>query len=804
MRKRQDSLVNVMTGLGDTEVDLRLHTTRSPVLHPRQTSEYQGEWRKNSMAYREVSQVAGDMFREGLDLINFVPDAIDTRSLKSWLEGDTTPEADGSINRTFGLLYYAQKVIEIGDKVGGAALFPVMRDGLDPAYPIDWRRIEEVVEWVVFDRSELIPYVVDGMGTEPDYWMLSSVTSSSGGHKLTPGQVIHKSRLWRHKGVELSDREERFQQWWGDSELERNWDSRRAVEEGLTYANTYLHRASWLHYSFAELNETYGEIDENTGELIGPEIVDKRMRQTRQMASTIGIMVTDGGRQGSKSADGQTELAGRNPDKIESVVEKIGDLVDIVELNRNAWQAGFGAPRSIAFGEAASALRGGENAGDWKSWEGTIRYKRKVKRVQELVNWMLTISFASRNGPTRGLLPTQWEQVWRPLVTPSPKEKAEIDKARAEADNMRIEKGVAKPDEVRDQRIVQGDVEGQLRASAEQDDVGSTVQPAQVGIAEKILEGALAVANGQISEEYYAAYLMAIDPIRFTESSAAVLAAKASKGRGQAVGTTEVASSPGQTGPINASTLFNAGSQVAQGKLNPEFMSEALHKLDPVNYPVGVAEQLTNAAAGVDPSAPPEPVALAAAPPVVEPTADAEPGVGEGEGRMPESDPLDKLLSAIPSDLMTTDAIAEHIKSTTGLDVSTQRIHALAKRYSVPSGRVGSARGFSFRGIKLALALDNGLELPADDTTAQADAFRTEHSGRQVDPGDFIASTFRRIKITDGIDAIVGKLRSEPDGGMVVQTYRFATESFTPAKAKAWLRDHGMNVGKFEAAADPK
>jgi hypothetical protein len=103
-----------------------------------------------------------------------------------------------------------------------------------------------------------------------------------------------------------------------------------------------------------------------------------------------------------------------------------------------------------------------------------------------------------------------------------------------------------------------------------------------------------------------------------------------------------------------------------------------------------------------------------------EPTVDAD-LPGDEDPRMAKAasgpepdDPLDTLLSEIPADLMTPAGIVEHIKATLGLDVSTQTVHALAKRYGARSGRVGGAKGFSFRDIKVAIAKDNGLELPAE------------------------------------------------------------------------------------------
>lgn len=672
--------MNLLTGLGDEELDHRLHTVRR--VDPRRTvQEYEDEWRENAYARREVSQVSGDIFREGVELINVKPDTIDLSNLKSWLEGDTTPRPDGSIDRTYGLLYYAEKVIETGDKCDGAALFPVLDDGLDPAQPLDWRRIQRVVGWVVFDRSELIPYVHDGMGTEPEYWMLADVMSSAIGldgkyRRLRPGQVIHASRLWRHKGVELSGREERRRQWWGASVLDLNWHARRGIELSTDYANTYAHRASWVVLTMAELNEMYGATDDD-GNVIGRQLVAKRVRDFRRDLSTLGIGLLDGGKQGTKAADAMTEESGRPSDSVQSISESVADLPAIWELNRGQWQSGFGAPRSIAFGEQASALRGGDNKGDWQSWQGSINLARKKKRVNELVNWMLTITFASREGPTRGLIPTQWELFWHPLVVPTALEKASIDKARAEADNARIEKGVVTPEEVREQRFVQGDVEGPLRLGTGRDgeDTEVTAPPAQVGIAQSMLSGAMAVAKGEVSMEFFAAYLQAIDPQRFPPAVASDMARRAALAR---------VSGPDEGQPTSEDSSLPAATVPAV------------------------------------PSAPAVPAVPAV--PGAE-TVDAELPDDDRTPDEPEkADPF-AVLADIPDDLMTPAQIVEEIQRRTQISITTRHVHALAKKHQVRSGKVGGVRGYSANDIAMAIARDNG-SLP--DAEPESD----------VDPGD--------------------------------------------------------------------
>lgn len=711
---RQDGLVNDFTGLGGEELDLRTHTKREPV-YQRSVWEYEQEWIACWMARREVSQPAGDCFREGVELVDVKPDTVDLSKIKSWIEGDLTPQVDGSINRTRGLLYYAFRTIEQGDKVGGAALYPIMDDGLDPSDPIDWRRIQRIVAWEVLDRSEIVPYHYDTTGAEPDYWILSDVWSrvrrGDRSLALKPGDVIHASRLWIHKGVRLGRREERARQWWGASVLDLNWDPRRAAEESRDYANTYADRASWIHLSWAGLNEMYSATD-TEGNPIGRRLIEAKSRDFRRMARTLGLAVTDGGVPGETSVETGNQLAGRNPDTVESIVEGTGDLTKIHEMNRSDWQAGFGCPRSIAFGEQSSALRGGDNRGDWQVQQGNVDKKRNDDDIHGLVNWQLTILFASREGPTGGLIP-RWNLRWRPLVVPSAMEKAEIAKAQADADNARIETGIATPEEVRQQRLVQQDVEGNLRAAEDAGDgTDVALPPAQVGIATAMLEGAMAVARGEISMPFFSGYLASIDEQRFSPAKAESLAAKAALARVDIEPET-----PAGAPTINAGTVLSAGGQVYQGKMAADLFEETLRTMAPEQFTQKVAERLRIAAEGgpdelaaaVSELGLPKGEAQPLAP--AQPTADQATDL-DGDGR---PDPF-AVLADIPDDLMTPLDIVEAIKRRTPLAITTRHVHALARKAGARSGRVGGVMGYSAGDIATAVAESNGLlpETPAE------------------------------------------------------------------------------------------
>ena len=663
MPTRRDGLVNCVTGLGDPEIDIRQQTQRTWARWPT-VWELEQEWCQNWMAHREVSQPAGDTYREGLELTDVQPADLDMSAVPAYIQGTVTPEPDGSIQRDKGLLWYAWQLKLQGDKVGGAALFPILDDGLDPREPLDWRRIQRVVGWEVLDRSEITPFQSHGYGAEPEYFVLSDVLTTPspnnrrvGGGKsidreravLRPGDVIHRSRLAFNLGRPgLSRREQRYRQFWGLSVLELARRERFAVEEGSEYARTYMHRASWLHMQIAELNEIRATKDE-AGNEIGDAYLAKHMAGVRQMASTLGMVVTDGGKVSAETRDGK-QLVARPPDKLESISESVGDLPELIQGNLDQWQSAIAMPKSIAFGDAPSGLRGGDNAGDWQSWQGKISTEQSAQH--EVINWMLLILFASREGPTKGRIPAQWKILWNPLVIPSPKEVAEIGKIHAETDSIRIKDTVVTPGEVKNQRLVRGDVDGPLRADPpEEDEVvekDTGQPPAQVGIAQAVLAGGIAVSEGTATPEWYALYLGSIDTPRYPPDKAAELAAAASIG-----------------GP-----------------------------------PAVVAGGVVNAVAGEDQQPADVHVEDAAPDPVAEALAD--------------------LRAATPTDLKTPREIADALTLEHGFDISQARVKSLAAKYGVEGHTVLGKRGFSQRAIDEAYLRDRGAmpDAPTDDTPA--------------------------------------------------------------------------------------
>lgn len=75
--------------------------------------------------------------------------------------------------------------------------------------------------------------------------------------------------------------------------------------------------------------------------------------------------------------------------------------------------------------------------------------------------------------------------------------------------------------------------------------------------------------------------------------------------------------------------------------------------------------------------------------------------------------------------------------------------------------------------------------MPVDITT---DIIRI----RQRDPDSFDQATFRTIVLSEdqGVKAEIGKLKTDPQGSTVIQSYIFEKSKWTSSEAESWVKDH--------------
>lgn len=76
--------------------------------------------------------------------------------------------------------------------------------------------------------------------------------------------------------------------------------------------------------------------------------------------------------------------------------------------------------------------------------------------------------------------------------------------------------------------------------------------------------------------------------------------------------------------------------------------------------------------------------------------------------------------------------------------------------------------------------------------------FANEHAARQVPPGTFERTSFKRKVVTNGVTIITGRVKGSE--ATSTASVRFDAKKFTPQRARKWLKDNGFKTDQFEVA----
>ena len=388
------------------------------------------DWRAN----REITQPAGDLTREGIE-IKGLPEWVDTAALDSWVEGD----GEDADHERLGLLGALSEWWAVGASYGGALLIAVVDDGLPASEPLDRSRMRTLLSWEIVDRWCCWPYRRGGLGSPVDYWVISP----NGGELSRTTQIVHPSRVRVNTGRWMPRRWRDLRDGWGPSRLELLISQRQTLLRGHESIGRLLRRTSQDVITMPELSEMI--------DAFGRQLVIDLCRQQALTLDSDGVLYLDGGIE----ADASGGQAKRASDKFESVARPLGGAPEIAGLQHDDWRRGASMPAVVADGDASAGLNGGSEAGPWRAWDAQIK-SLFMRDLRGPCNWQLGIIFALREGPTRGRVPESWTVEPRPIAEPDHKLEAEIDAIETRTDTLAGEHGLLRDTEIREWRNVDG------------------------------------------------------------------------------------------------------------------------------------------------------------------------------------------------------------------------------------------------------------------------------------------------------------------------------------------------------------
>lgn len=418
---RMDStMVNMLSGLGGRKD----RTTANAVGVARILTHVELGllYRSNGYAARAVDLIPNECTRKGF-LIKL------KEASKS--EDDANPFAEDLKRlRFFKKLKRAGKWAKL---YGGAAIILGLNDGGDFEEPLNIENLKEVRWAHVVDRHSLSyesletdPTSADGFGL-PDVYTLNFrdakqvVEVGTDGEELHTGDKIHASRMIRFWGIELPDDLAAEEDYWGDSLLQRLFESLANLHMADRALGNIVHS---FNQSILRLKGLRKLIKAKDGKKDFEELIEAHLLSE----SILGMMVLD--------MDGE---------EFEKRATPVTGIEDVYDRITQAFSAQTGYPMTVFFGTTPGGMSTDNEQGT-RNFENLITdeqaevYIPPVERICELLS-------ASSEGPDLDIDDYIVEAV--PLREQSEKEEAETLKTLSEAVAVLIDRAVLRASEVR-------------------------------------------------------------------------------------------------------------------------------------------------------------------------------------------------------------------------------------------------------------------------------------------------------------------------------------------------------------------
>ncbi len=393
-----DATINPWTGLGDPEVDktMQARPTARDLLTPDELT-----WlhRFDGIARR----------------ITDLPAADGTRKLWS-VDVDDEPEDPLAQEwRDLGVRQRMKRGWGLSRQFGGCVVFMVTGDmGAQHrmAEPLDLGA--PVVNLVTFDRHEAQAWewnddITSRHYRRPERWVLTPTGSHAG------GMVVHASRVLYIPGNPVPPHLAMDYDGYDDSILEACFRS-LANHDQTSRAAAVI--ASEMKQSIMKLH------DMGALAMKDPRALKMRMEAIQRSRGVMGMMVLDGG-------DDMVHMDGT-----------VQGFAALSQAGKENVAAEAGMPATLIWGDAPSGLTTDNEAGD-RNYRQMVA-DGQTDKLEPVLTRLAEVCFASRGDA----IPA-FEVSFNPLSEPTDAQQAELEKAHAETDEIRIRSQVILPHEAR-------------------------------------------------------------------------------------------------------------------------------------------------------------------------------------------------------------------------------------------------------------------------------------------------------------------------------------------------------------------
>ncbi len=314
---------------------------------------------------------------------------------------------------------------------GGSALLLGMDDGqkgTNLKNPLNENNIKSISHINVIDKRYLTPIkwydnpLESKFGTPETYLITPYASSATAAVIETAGiYEVHESRLIISNGILTSIRRRQQNDGWEDSLLNRV--QRILTSFGVAW-DTLGHIITDAHQGVFKMQHLIDAVAADD-----QAVIQKRMEMIDMSRSVVRALVLD-----AETEDFTRQSFNWNG------IEKPFELL-MYRVSVAADQ-----PVSVLFGRSPAGMNAtGEH--DERNFNNQVEaYQRD--RVKPQFQRLVELIFKSKDGPTNGIVPENWEIDFPSLWTTTPKEEAEIKKYMSETDKNYIETKVLTPQEV--------------------------------------------------------------------------------------------------------------------------------------------------------------------------------------------------------------------------------------------------------------------------------------------------------------------------------------------------------------------
>lgn len=413
MAKIFDGWSNILTGLGVQNKDKR--TGATVVSNFISQADAESMYQTDDIAAKLIDKIPEEALREGFEV---------------YADGENMTETIQEVFEKFDLYKKIEQAWKWARLYGGAGLIIGANDGVTSSAPLNIRGINGLQYFAVLDRWRLVPAAGDQVDKDisssnfglPVSYSLQNAQIGDGSQ---PQIKIHQSRIIRFEGFEVPYNLKASVQYWGDSVLSKLMEVIRDYQISYHSAALIMQDFTQLIVKLKGLADMIASGDDN--------LVQRRLALLASTASIVNAVVI----QEDEECERKTTTVTGLPEMLKAMDGRLVTACDV--------------PHTIILGDSPSGL-GATGDSENRDWYDFIK-KKQESFLRPILKKILSIIFADKQGPTKGVVPKKFTVEFCPLWQMSETETVQNRKTMAEADNIYIQAGVLDPKEVADSRF---------------------------------------------------------------------------------------------------------------------------------------------------------------------------------------------------------------------------------------------------------------------------------------------------------------------------------------------------------------